>query len=151
MQSSLPMVSVLPSAGPVFALIGLTLVVLFYMYSQRIPAMQKMGIEPDEARDNPGMKDTLPPSARYSSGNLINLFEMPVLFYALWGLAAFYGLGTDLFNSLAWSYAALRILHSVIQCTYNKIIHRWAIFMLSSIVLAVLYGHTVMTYLERVG
>lgn len=56
----------------------------------------------------------------------MNLLELPVLFYVV-GLMLYVTAGaSSLVLALAWSYVALRILHSVIHLTYNKVVHRLA-------------------------
>lgn len=44
---------------------------------------------------------------------------------------------------LVWAYVALRVLHSVVQCGYNKIEHRFAAFAASCLVLIGLYAKLV--------
>ena len=36
---------------------------------------------------------------------------------------------------LAWAYVILRTLHSLVQCTYNKVLHRFTLYFLSCLVL----------------
>ncbi len=63
-----------------------------------------------------------------ASDNYNHLFELPVVFYALCAVA----LATDHIPAwlpvLAWLFVASRIIHSIIQCTYNKVMHRFAVF-----------------------
>lgn len=40
---------------------------------------------------------------------------------------------------LAWLYVGLRIVHSAIHLSYNHVIHRLAVFALSSVVLLALW------------
>ena len=49
------------------------------------------------------------------------------------------------FNAqLAWIYVGLRIVHSIVQATVNKVMVRFLIFALSSLVLIMLVAHTVL-------
>lgn len=74
-------------------------------------------------------------SAARASDNLANLFETPVLFFALaLGLYVSGEAGT-LAVGLAWAYVALRVVHSAIHLTYNKISQRFMMFLLSVLVL----------------
>jgi hypothetical protein len=66
-----------------------------------------------------------------AADNFRNLFEVPVLFYALAALALATAHTPAWLASGAWSYVALRCLHSVIHCTYNKVMHRLAVFLAS--------------------
>ena len=40
---------------------------------------------------------------------------------------------------LAWGYFALRMLHSVVHLTYNKVVHRMTLFALSNAVLIIMW------------
>jgi hypothetical protein len=77
----------------------------------------------------------LPDAVNLPSNNLKNLFEMPVLFYAL--CMALYALGRadDEYLMLAWVYVGLRAAHSVVHCTVNIVNLRFAAYFLSSLVL----------------
>ena len=69
---------------PVLALVVWTLVMWLWMYATRIPAMQKAGINPDDAR-HPGNSygDKIPPNVRSVADNYNHLHEQPTIFYAL--------------------------------------------------------------------
>jgi len=119
---------------PVLALVVWSLLIWIFMYATRIPAMQKAGIQPQDARF-PGSLDRLPESARQVADNYNHLMEQPTIFYAL----AFYVVlagHTDTLNmDLAWAYVGLRILHSLIQCTVNIVNLRFVVFALSTLML----------------
>ena len=40
---------------------------------------------------------------------------------------------------LAWGFVALRIAHSAIQCSYNKVMHRFQVFVAGFLVLALFW------------
>jgi hypothetical protein len=40
----------------------------------------------------------------------------------------------------AWLYVALRYIHSFIHLTYNRVIHRFAVYVLSTVILFTLWG-----------
>jgi hypothetical protein len=40
----------------------------------------------------------------------------------------------------AWLYVALRYVHSFIHLTYNRVIHRFAVYVLSTVILFMLWG-----------
>jgi hypothetical protein len=119
---------------PILALIILSLLVWIWMYATRIPAMQKMGINPDNAR-HPGSLDGLPSAVRQVADNYNHLMEQPTIFYAL----AFYiylsGQQDHLYIVLAWVYVGLRVVHTLIQCTVNRVAWRFSVFVLSTLVL----------------
>lgn len=119
---------------PVIALITWTLIVWIWMYALRIPAMQAANIDPDDAR-HPGSLNILPTRARSVADNYNHLHEQPTIFYALAFYCQLAGAADELNVTLAWSYVGLRVLHSLVQNTINKVAIRFSVFSLSSIVL----------------
>ena len=75
-----------------------------------------------------------------AADNLRNLFEIPVLFYALCLAVVSVGVATPLLVNGAWAYVLLRAVHSLIHCTYNRVMHRFAIYVASSALLFVLWA-----------
>ena len=63
-----------------------------------------------------------------AADNFRNLFETPVLFYALVGIAIGSGHTPGWLAAGCWLYLALRVLHSVIHCSYNRVLHRFIAF-----------------------
>jgi len=119
---------------PVIALISWTLLVWCWMYALRIPAMQAANIEPDDAR-HPGSLNVLPSKARSVADNYNHLHEQPTVFYALAFYTQLAGAGDVLNVNLAWAYVILRVVHSLVQNTSNKVMIRFPVFALSSLVL----------------
>jgi len=66
-----------------------------------------------------------------AADNFRNLFEVPVLFFALAAIALATGYVPGWLVICAWVYVALRLLHSIIHCTYNTVYHRFIIFLAS--------------------
>jgi len=58
-----------------------------------------------------------------------------VLFYAGVVLAYTAGSVDSLLLGLAWAYVVLRWLHSLIHISYNRVMHRFTAYFLSSLVL----------------
>ncbi|HYG28397.1 MAG TPA: MAPEG family protein [Caulobacteraceae bacterium] len=121
---------------PVLALILWSLIVWVWMYALRLPAMQKAGIRPDDAR-SPGSLDVLPLSVRQVADNYNHLMEQPTIFYALAFFTVLAGHDGGLAVTLAWAYVILRVIHSLIQNTINRVTLRFLVFSLGSIVLIV--------------
>jgi hypothetical protein len=119
---------------PALILVAWTLVVWTWMYALRIPAMSGAGIDPDDAK-HPGSLNALPSHVRAVADNYNHLHEQPTIFYALVFYTHLTGHATDLAISLAWSYVVLRILHSLVQNTVNKVMIRFSVFSLSSLAL----------------
>lgn len=123
--------------GAIVALIAWTLVVWLWMYGTRIPAMQLIKFDPQEAK-HPGSLAVLPSNVRQIADNYNHLHEQPTIFYAL-ALVVHVGGWTDgLFIGLAWGYVALRVLHSLVQGMFNIVPVRFAVFAAASIVLMVM-------------
>ena len=69
-----------------------------------------------------------------------NLFEVPVLFYALCAYLTITKLTTLFLLACAWGYVALRAFHAYIHLTTNKVVRRFQAFVASTIVLFVMWG-----------
>jgi hypothetical protein len=119
---------------PVIALISWTLIVWVWMYALRIPAMNAAQIDPDDAK-HPGSLNGLPSNVRAVADNYNHLHEQPTVFYALAFYTQLAGAADVLSVQLAWAYVGLRVVHSLVQNTANKVMIRFTVFCLSSLVL----------------
>ena len=125
---------------PVFILILWTMFMWCWMYATRIPAMQKAKINPQDAAQ-PGRgdwRDKVPANVHWKADNYNHLHEQPTIFYALMLAIVASGGGDMIALCLGWAYVALRIAHSLIQVTVNRVMLRFTVFSLSSVVLIVL-------------
>jgi hypothetical protein len=118
----------------IVAMGGLHLVMLIWLYATRFPAMVQANMRAQKA-EIPGMLQTLPAWARNPAANYTNLCEAPTVFYAMVVAIVLLGQADTLYAGLAWSYVALRGLHSLVQATVNIVLVRFAIFSLSWVVL----------------
>ena len=84
---------------------------------------------------------SLPAAAQWKAHNYNHLMEQPTLFYAICLVIAFTGTGVAINVALAWAYVALRIAHSLVQATTNRVRPRFMLFLLSSLCLAALTLH----------
>ena len=119
---------------PIIALIAWTLLVWVWMYALRIPAMTAANIDADDAK-HPGSLSGLPSNVRAVADNYNHLHEQPTVFYALAFYTQLAGAADTLNVNLAWAYMVLRIVHSLVQNTANKVMVRFSVFSLSSMVL----------------
>lgn len=117
------------------ALVAWSLVIWLWMYVQRIPAMQKAGIKPQDARF-PGSLDKLPDGARQAADNYNHLMEQPTIFYAAALAIQVAGHADGMAVHFAWVYVGLRVLHSLVQTSINLVALRFLVFVLSTGVLA---------------
>jgi hypothetical protein len=120
---------------PVLALVAWTFVMWAWMYATRIPAMRAAGIDPQEAATSDALAQRLPPEVRWKADNYNHLHEQPTVFYALMFLAALTGGAEPVALWLAWAYVGIRVVHSLVQATVNRIVVRFLIFNLGSLVL----------------
>lgn len=131
-----------PILAPVLALIAWTMLIWLWMYVTRIPAIQNMGLKLDPNVPPRDLMNQLPPNVRWKADNYNHLMEQPTLFYALAISAALLGAEGSTSVALAWAYVALRVVHSLVQATWNKIEVRFSVFALSSLVLIALLVQT---------
>lgn len=132
---------------PVVVLAAWTMVMWAWLYATRIPAMNKLGIDPDSLVRDPdvSLEKLVPPEVRWKADNYNHLHEAPTVFYAIALLLAMVGQGDGFNATLAWGYVGLRIVHSLVQATVNKVMLRWALFMVSTLVLIALILHAALT------
>lgn len=128
--------------APAAVLVMWSLIMLLWLAGTRLPAMSKAGIDLSKAVGGRGadIDPNVPPSVAWKSHNYAHLMEQPTIFYATVMILAISGGATSLSVSLAWGYAAIRVIHSIWQATINRVIIRSALFFLSTgflIVLAV--------------
>jgi hypothetical protein len=125
---------------PVVALAAWTFVMWAWMYATRIPAMNRLKVGPDSLARDPEAKldKLLPPQVQWKAHNYNHLHEAPTVFYAVAVVLAIVGQGDGLNARLGWAYVALRVVQSLVQATVNKVVVRFVVFALSSVVLLAL-------------
>ncbi len=116
--------------GPVFAMMLLTIVVWVYMYAKRIPFINSLGLEPNEITPAELARRS-PPSVSNPSDNLRNLFEVPILFYAVALYLFVTGSVDQIYVTAAWAFLAFRLVHSAVHCTVNIVLLRFGVYALS--------------------
>jgi hypothetical protein len=136
-----------PILYPIAAMLLLTTVVAALLLRERITEMKARRIHPQQLPSSSQMSATLQQTR--AADNYKNLFEMPVMFYVL--CLALYAtqLASSGFVMAAWAYVALRVLHSVIHVGYNTVMHRFAVFALSSTLLLVMWIAFVVQLAQR--
>ena len=121
-----------PILTPALALVCWTLVMWFWLYATRIPAMRAVGL--DRFKEKKDL-DALPRQVRQVADNYNHLHEQPVLFYALVFYCHLAGVGDGTNVTLAWIYVGFRVAHSLFQAIVNFIPVRFALFALGSFAL----------------
>ncbi len=127
-----------PLLLPLLAQVALTFIVMHTMYIKRIAEMKAKKIRP-QSLDTRASAGPILTSSATASDNFSNLFESPVLFYTAMLLTMNLMIIDSAIVILAWSYVALRYIHSFIHISYNRVLHRFSVFMLSSVVLFALW------------
>ena len=123
---------------PPTVLAFLTGFVWLRMGSDRLGELRSRRIHPQQVATSKQMSESL--QTVQSADNFRNLFEVPVLFYALCGFLAISKLTTVLLLACAWGYVVLRAAHTYIHLTHNKVVRRFQTFVASTIVLYVMWG-----------
>lgn len=120
-----------------FAMVLLVLIVGLRMYLVRVNEMKTKRIDPQSIATSAQAASQL--KNTQAADNFKNLFEVPVLFYALIAVAISLGDVPAWLTIGAWVFVALRYIHSFIHCTYNKVMHRFLAFMLSFMLIGALW------------
>ncbi len=128
----------IPILWPTFALVVLIYLVWFVMHVQRFALIKRT---PPTAQDFA----TMDAGKRYfapvemPAANLINLFEMPVLFFALVPLLLITHHANHIQVILAWLYVLLRAGHSLVQIVVRRVPLRFMVYALSCAVLSAMW------------
>ena len=120
--------------GACLAMVVLTLAVGGVLLFTRVREMRVKRIAPQALATSLAMTARL--ENVQAADNFRNLFEVPVLFYALAAVALAAGHVSPWLVACAWLYVLLRAVHSAIHCTYNDVRHRLAVFLASFLLLA---------------
>lgn len=120
-----------------FAMIVLILIVALRMYASRVQEMKERRIHPQAIATSLKISERL--HNVQAADNFKNLFEVPVIFYALVAVALATKQVTGWLVTGAWLFVLLRYLHSFIHCTYNKVMHRFVVFGAGLFTIAVLW------------
>ncbi len=119
--------------GPFFATMFLTLLVWLYMYIRRIELIQTTKMSPSDLAIPGELARRSPASVSNPSDNLKNLFEIPVLFYALVLYLFMTQQVDDIFLAAAWVFVAFRVLHSIVHCTFNHVLLRFYLYLIATL------------------
>ncbi|WP_036484433.1 MAPEG family protein [Myxosarcina sp. GI1] len=119
--------------SPFFATIFLTLCVWVYMYIRRISFINSQKVKPQDLVGYNALAKLSPPQVSNPSDNLKNLFEIPVIFYAI-VLYLFDTKQVDfIYLYAAWTFVIFRVLHSVVHCTFNLILLRFYLYLFATL------------------
>ena len=122
---------------PIFAMAGLTFFCVFRLGFLRFSAIRRGAFDWRYFRLYTDYDE--PEYLRVISRHVINLYEAPILFYAISIIAYVTETVSTLILALAWTYVALRYAHSYIHLTSNRVVHRFRIFATSQLLLMILW------------
>jgi hypothetical protein len=123
---------------PTFVLVALIYAIWLFLFVKRIGHMKA---NPPRAADF----ETGEAALRYftpvemPANNLRNLFEMPVLYFALVPLLLITRHGNHIEVALAWIFVFLRVIHSIIHATNGPVKARFLVYLLSCVVLSAMW------------
>jgi len=113
--------------APMFCMFLLTFTVWIYLYARRIPFIQRSNLSPEQLTPVE-FERIAPPEVANPSDNFKNLFEIPVLFYALC-IYLFVTSEVDItYLIAAWVFVMFRVAHSAVHCTVNIVILRFWLY-----------------------
>ena len=130
------------------AMVVLTFVVGLRMLYNRVQEMRQKRLHPQKAATSKTMAANL--ENIQAADNYRNLFETPVLFYALVACAVAAAYAPPWLVIGAWCYFGLRVVHTIIHCIYNNVMHRLAAFAIGFVLLVGLWIAFVLTLPNRV-
>ena len=119
---------------PIFVLVLWTSAVFLVLAFGRV----KYTKNPQDAAHSKDLKGTMPDWVERAADNYNHLFEQPVAFYALTLCIAVINDFDSFMVQLAWTFVVLRIMHSLVQLTFNLVLLRFFIFVMGWLVLALM-------------
>jgi len=119
-------------------MVALTFVVWVRMYAVRIGEMKRERIDPQRVASSAQAAALLRDTR--ASDNFRNLFELPVLFYLAVAVILHSAAVTLPLLTLSWAFVALRVAHSAIHCSYNRVMHRFSAYIAGALSLWALWA-----------
>ena len=120
---------------PAFAMFVLTAAVFVRMAQVRFRAVGRGEMQAEFYRTYQAGAE--PDYMRVVTRNFVNLFEVPVLFYVVVVLIYVTRQTSPWFLGCAWTYVALRYVHTYVHLGRNDVLLRFRIYLASWIVLTV--------------
>lgn len=122
---------------PVAAQVLLTAVVLLLMAQARGRSQRERGLTAQDLALPTA--DDWNAAARKASNNYSNLFELPVLFYAVTAFAMITKTVDGWMIALAWIFVASRVVHSAVHLTTNVVRWRGPIFLVGFVAMLTMW------------
>lgn len=125
-------------ALPIASMMLLTLVVWIVMFVKRVGYMQAHNVDVEQMKSPADTQALVPGDASAPANNLRNMTELPVVFYVVALYLTVFGQVDQLHLTCAWVFVGFRVLHSLIHCSYNRVMHRFLAYLVSSLALWVM-------------
>jgi len=122
---------------PMAALAAWTFAVLLVIPYKRIGAGRKGLVTWRDFKY--GESEKVPPDVRIPNRNLMNLLEMPMLFYVACVTLYVTKRVDAAVVVLAWAYVGLRAAHTAVHLTYNRVRDRLIVYAAGNVVLAMIW------------
>ncbi len=132
---------------PVLVQVALTFALVIATGLTRTAAIRRGEVKVSEVAL--GGQKAWPKRSMQVSNAYQNQLETPILFYAGVLFAGVFGVAGDLLLTLAWIWVGLRIVHVAIHITTNHMLHRFAAFLASVLVLAAFWVFMAIEVLTR--
>jgi hypothetical protein len=123
---------------PLITQVLLVAVIAARMYVTRIGEMRSRRIRPQAVATSRTAAEALQNVA--AADNFRNLFEVPVLFFAVCLALAITDAVTPVQLVLAWLFVGFRAAHSFIHVTYNRVMHRFGVYLASMACVFLMWG-----------
>ncbi|MEM7279448.1 MAG: MAPEG family protein [Pseudomonadota bacterium] len=120
---------------PFAGMMLLTMLVWLYMYFYRFRWIAEAKVSAQSLAQGVKSTEGLPPKVVNPPANFRNLFELPVLFYALCLALITMNAVTETQVILAWGFLIFRVLNSLIHCTINIVKWRFLTYLGSALCL----------------
>ena len=117
---------------PVFFLILWTFTIFLLMAYGRV----RFTKNPQDAAHTKDLRGSLPDWVERTSDNYNHLFEQPVAFYVITMCIALINNFDPFMIQLAWAFVILRIIHSLVQLTFNLVLLRFCLFATGWLIIA---------------
>ncbi len=114
-----------------------TFAVLLLIPFRRFRAGFAGKITPDDFKY--GESSNVPGHVTIPNRAMMNLLELPILFYVICLMFFVSGAADVLTIQIAWVYVAFRLAQTIIHVTYNNVIHRLTMFAVGNFVLVGLW------------
>ncbi len=126
---------------PVILMGLLSFVMMLWMYATRIPAskeIEKKGVNLQDLSHPSKLGGVFPSKVERVADNYNHLFEQPTVFYSISFIIWALNMTDNTYLTCAWLYFVIRLIHSVFQATLNLVWIRFALFIVSWFILALM-------------